>query len=172
MPNWPRLTMSTYGVKYKKIIFSRVEGQIHIISYFEVTYPRTNIPTMHGLEYFGKELARFYDDNWKFVVAYASQSNNKIKAKYNSYERECLTIVWAISLIWCYCYGSPFTLVTIQVLNGIRSIHRNWIFKLTRWAHNMILILFIRLHYNKMRHYKSNAFIRFWVNSLVPSNGT
>jgi hypothetical protein len=39
-----------------------------------------------------------------------------------------------MSLIWCYCYGSPFTLVTIQVLDGIRSTHRNWIFKLTRWA--------------------------------------
>jgi hypothetical protein len=33
------------------------------------------------------------DDNWKFVVAYANQSNNKTKAKYNLYEKECLTIV-------------------------------------------------------------------------------
>jgi hypothetical protein len=56
--------MSTYGVKYKKKkIFSRIEGQIRIISYFEMTHPRTTIPTMHGLKYFGKELTQFYDDN-------------------------------------------------------------------------------------------------------------
>ncbi len=138
LPNpFAQLTKINYEYiwgEIQKKIFSRVEGQIHIIFYFEVTYLRTNIPTTHGLEYFGKEFTRFYDDNWKFVVAYASQSNNKTKAKYNSYERECLTIVWAMSLIWCYCYGSPFTLVTIQVLDGIRSTHRNWIFKLTRWA--------------------------------------
>jgi hypothetical protein len=29
-------------------------------------------------------------------VAYASWSNNKTKAKYNSYEGECFVVVWAI----------------------------------------------------------------------------
>jgi hypothetical protein len=33
------------------------------------------------------------DDGQKFVVAYASCSNNKTKAKYSSYEGECLAIV-------------------------------------------------------------------------------
>jgi hypothetical protein len=33
------------------------------------------------------------DDGQKFVVTYASCFNNKTKAKYNSYERECLAIV-------------------------------------------------------------------------------
>jgi hypothetical protein len=30
------------------------------------------------------------DDGWKFVVAYARRSNNKTKAKYNSYEGNAL----------------------------------------------------------------------------------
>ncbi len=33
------------------------------------------------------------DDGWEFVVVYVSKSNNKIKAKYNLYEGECLTVV-------------------------------------------------------------------------------
>jgi hypothetical protein len=52
------------------------------------------------------------DDGQEFVVAYVSQSNNKTKAKYSSYEWECLVIVWAIYSFQCYFYGSPFTLVT------------------------------------------------------------
>jgi hypothetical protein len=54
---------------------------------------------------------QFDDDGRKFVVAYANWSNNKTKAKYNSYEGECLVIVWAISSFPCYLYGSSFTLV-------------------------------------------------------------
>jgi hypothetical protein len=52
------------------------------------------------------------DDGWEFVVAYATQSNNKIEAKYNSYEGECLVVIWVVFNFLCYLYGSPFTLVT------------------------------------------------------------
>jgi hypothetical protein len=52
------------------------------------------------------------DDGQKFMVAYVNQSNNKMEAKYNSYEGECLTIVWVVSSFRCYLCGSPFTLVT------------------------------------------------------------
>jgi len=44
------------------------------------------------------------DDGRKFVVAYASQSNNKTKAKYNSYEGECLVVVWVVSSFQCYLF--------------------------------------------------------------------
>ncbi len=33
------------------------------------------------------------DDGQKFVVAYVSRFNNKMEAKYNSYEGECLAVV-------------------------------------------------------------------------------
>jgi hypothetical protein len=37
------------------------------------------------------------NDGQNFVVAYASQSNDKTNAKYNLYEGDCLIVVWAIS---------------------------------------------------------------------------
>jgi hypothetical protein len=52
-------------------------------------------------------LTQFDDDGQKFMVAYVSLSNNKMEAKYNSYERECLTVVWVVSSFQCYFYGSP-----------------------------------------------------------------
>ncbi len=55
-------------------------------------------------------LTQIDDDGREFVVVYANWSNNKTKAKYSSYEGECL-VVWAIFSFICYLYGSPFTLV-------------------------------------------------------------
>jgi len=57
-------------------------------------------------------LTQLDDDGQKFVMAYASRSNNKMEIKYSSYERECLAIVWVVSSFQCYLYGSPFTLIT------------------------------------------------------------
>ncbi len=56
-------------------------------------------------------LTQLDDDGREFVAAYANQFNNKMKAKYNSYEGDCLAIVWAISSFQCYIYGNPFTLI-------------------------------------------------------------
>jgi hypothetical protein len=51
------------------------------------------------------------DDGQKFVVAYANQSTNKMKAKYNFYERGCLILGhFTIPMLF---YGNPFILVTI-----------------------------------------------------------
>jgi hypothetical protein len=50
-------------------------------------------------------------DGQEIVVACASWSNNKMGAKYNSYERESLVVVWVVSSFKSYFYGSPFTLV-------------------------------------------------------------
>jgi hypothetical protein len=57
-------------------------------------------------------LTQLDDDGQKFVVAYANRSNNKMEAKYSSYEEECLVVVWVISSFRYYFYGSPFTLIT------------------------------------------------------------
>jgi predicted nuclease of restriction endonuclease-like (RecB) superfamily len=51
------------------------------------------------------------DNGQKFVVTYVNLSSNKNKGKYNSYEKECLAIVWSISSFQCYICGSQFTLV-------------------------------------------------------------
>jgi hypothetical protein len=44
-------------------------------------------------------------------MAYANQSNNKTKAKFNSYKKECLVVFWVVFSFWCYFYSSPLTLV-------------------------------------------------------------
>jgi hypothetical protein len=41
----------------------------------------------------GTMLTQFDDDGREFVVPYASESNNKMKVKYRSYEWECFTVV-------------------------------------------------------------------------------
>ncbi len=41
----------------------------------------------------GVALTQFDDDDWKFVMAYASWFNNKMKAKYNLYEGECFEVI-------------------------------------------------------------------------------
>jgi len=52
----------------------------------------------------------------------------------NSYEGECLVIVWVILLFLCYFDGSPFILVTDhQPLNFFMESY--WLIgKLTKWA--------------------------------------
>jgi hypothetical protein len=40
----------------------------------------------------GVVLTQFNDDSRKFVVVYASQSNNKMEAKNSSYEGKCIAI--------------------------------------------------------------------------------
>jgi hypothetical protein len=39
-------------------------------------------------------LTQLNNDGQKFVVTHVNQYSNKNRAKYNSYERECLAIVW------------------------------------------------------------------------------
>ncbi len=57
-----------------------------------------------------------------------------MKTKYNSYEGECLIVVWAISSFQCYFYGSPFILVTNhQPLNFLMELD-NLTRKFARWA--------------------------------------
>jgi len=53
---------------------------------------------------------QFDDDGQEFVVAYVSRSNNKIEAKYSSYEGECLVVVWVISTFRSYLYITNTTI--------------------------------------------------------------
>jgi hypothetical protein len=48
----------------------------------------------HGLEHirFFVMFTQLDDDGQKFVMVYVSQSNNKMKAKYNFYEKGCLIL--------------------------------------------------------------------------------
>jgi hypothetical protein len=60
----------------------------------------------------GAVLMQMDDDGKKFVIAYASRSNNNAEAQYSSYEGECLATIWAIAHFQCYLYSNEFLLVT------------------------------------------------------------
>jgi hypothetical protein len=93
---------------------SRVESQAIINTHFETTHQKRpfqlhiNWSTLR----LGAVLTQLDDDGQEFVVTYANRSNKKTKAKYNSYEGECLVVVWGVSSFRCYLYGSPITLIT------------------------------------------------------------
>jgi hypothetical protein len=74
------------------------------------------------------------DDCWEFVMAYASQSKNKIEVKYNLYEGECLIVVWVVSSFGCHLYGSPFNLVTNHQPLKFLMESDQFTCKLAKWA--------------------------------------
>ncbi len=76
-------------------------------------------------------LTQLDGDGREFVLAYTSQSNNKMKANYSSYEGERLVVV---SSFRYYLYGSPFILITNnQPLRFL--MESDWLTrKLAMWA--------------------------------------
>jgi hypothetical protein len=60
----------------------------------------------------GVILGQLDEEGKEYVIAYASQNNNKVKSNYSSYKGECLAIVWAIIHFKPYIYGTKFTLYT------------------------------------------------------------
>ncbi len=58
----------------------------------------------------GVILGQLDEEGKEYVIAYASQSNNKAENNYSSYEGECLTVVWAVIHFRPYIYGTNFTL--------------------------------------------------------------
>jgi hypothetical protein len=60
----------------------------------------------------GVILGQLDEEGKEYVIAYASQSNNKVENNYFSYKGECFTIVWAIIHFRPYLYAIEFTLYT------------------------------------------------------------
>jgi len=141
-----KIDKNTFGSRHKNKPF-KSWSQTHINSYFTITHARTTLSITHQLEHLnvGSCIHSTHDDGQEFMVAYANQSNNKTKAKYILYERECFIVIWVILSFWCYIYGNPFTLVTIhQSLKFLINLTRNWLDG-TLFYRNIILILSIKL---------------------------
>jgi len=60
----------------------------------------------------GPVLTQKNEERKKYVVAYASISNNNVKSHYSSYEGEALGAIWVIAHSPPYLFGQKFTLVT------------------------------------------------------------
>jgi hypothetical protein len=60
----------------------------------------------------GAIIGQLDEESKKYVIAYASWSNNKVESNYSSYEGECLVVVWAVIHFRPYLCGTNFTLYT------------------------------------------------------------
>jgi hypothetical protein len=66
----------------------------------------------------GAILGQLDEEGKEYVIAYASQSNNKVESNYSSYEGECFAVVRAIIHFKPYLYGTNFTLYTNHSLSS------------------------------------------------------
>jgi hypothetical protein len=74
------------------------------------------------------------EEGKEYVIAYASQINNKAESNYFSYEGECFAVLWAIIHFRPYFYGTKFTLYTNHQPIKWLMTNDKLIGKLTRWA--------------------------------------
>jgi len=70
----------------------------------------------------------------EYVIAYASQSNNKAENNYSSYEGECFAVVWVIIHFKPYFYDTNFTLYTNHQPIKWLMTNDKLTSKLVRWA--------------------------------------
>jgi hypothetical protein len=79
----------------------------------------------------GAILGQLDEEGKEYVIAYASQSNNKAESNHFSYEGECLVVVWAIIHFRPYLYGTKFILYTdhqpIEWLMTMISLLVSWL---------------------------------------------
>jgi hypothetical protein len=83
----------------------------------------------------GAVLVQRDDQGRKYVIAYASRSNNRTERNYSSYAGECLAAVWGVSHFRVYLYGRRFVLLTdheplkwSMTNEKLKGMH-------VRWAH-------------------------------------
>jgi hypothetical protein len=82
----------------------------------------------------GAILGQFNEECKKYVIAYASQSNNKAESNYSSYEGECLVVVWAVIHFKPYLHGTKFILYTNHQPIKWLMTNDKLISKLARWV--------------------------------------
>jgi hypothetical protein len=79
-------------------------------------------------------LGQLDEEGKEYVIACASQNNNKAKSNYFSYEGECLVVIWAIIHFRLYIYGTKFTLYTNHQPIKWSMTNNKLIGKLAHWA--------------------------------------
>jgi hypothetical protein len=82
----------------------------------------------------GAILGQLDEEGKKYVIAYASRSNNKAKSNYSSYEGEYLAVVWVVIHFRPYLYGTNFTLYTDHQPIKWLMTNDKLTGKLARWA--------------------------------------
>jgi len=108
----------------------------------------------------GAILGQLDEEGKEYVIAYASQSNNKAESNYSSYEGECLVIVWAIIHFRPYLYGTNFTLYTDHQPIKWLMTNDKLIGKLARWAHILQEYEFKVIHRPGITHQNADTMSR------------
>jgi hypothetical protein len=82
----------------------------------------------------GAILGQLDEESKEYVIAYTSQSNNKVESNYFSYEGECLVVVWVVINFRPYLYGTNFFLyMDHQPIKWLMT-NDKLTGKLARWA--------------------------------------
>ncbi len=100
------------------------------------------------------------EESKKYVIAYASESNNKVKSNYSSYEGECLAVVWVVIHFRPYLYGTEFVLYADH--QPIKWLMTNDKFtgKLARWVLILQEYEFKVIHQPGIIHQNANTMSR------------
>jgi hypothetical protein len=102
----------------------------------------------------GVILGQLDEKGMEYVIAYASQSNNKAESNYSSCEGECFVVVWAVIHFKPYLYGTKFTLHIdhwlikwLMTNNKVTSKLARWVFIFQEHEFKVIhrLVLHIRM---------------------------
>jgi hypothetical protein len=100
----------------------------------------------------GAILSQLDEEGKEYVIAYASQSNNKAEKNYFSYEGECFAVVWAVIHFRPYLYGTNFTLYTDHQPIKWLMTNDKLIGKLVRWVFILKEYEFKVIHQHGITH--------------------
>jgi hypothetical protein len=82
----------------------------------------------------GVILGQLDEEGKEYVIAYASQSNNKAKSNYSSYKGETIVVIWVIIHFRPYLYGTKFNLYIDHQLIKWLMTNDKLTSKLAHWA--------------------------------------
>jgi len=108
----------------------------------------------------GTIIGQLDEEGKEYVIAYASQSNNKVESNYSSYKGECLAVVWVIIHFRPYIYATNFTLyIDPQPIEWLMT-NDKLTGKLVRWALILQEYEFKVIHRPNITHQNANTMSR------------
>jgi hypothetical protein len=114
--------------------FQHTQGKVFRIPHFEKTWFQQGFHSTHWSAFGISVILGQLDEEGKYVITYASWSNNKAENKYSSYGGECLAVIWAIKHFRPYFYGTKFILYTDHQPIKWLMTNERLINKLTHWT--------------------------------------